>query len=495
MRRVTLAILTMLVALPVAAQAEDGDGDGRAPWLEGQVSYRLLSLAMDDMVLDQAGTLQGQNFWMEQQLRVGATLKRGGLRATFEADLFSGLLAGDTTDLGARFVAHPRDETNALRGFLLRQAMIAWRSAYGELRLGQQVSHWGLGVLSNDGAHAIAFGQPRLGDIVERAAFFTRPLPWLSAGVGADLVFRDSNAELLEGDVGINSFLALIAHPGSYTAGMYVVYRNQWDRDDERLKVAVMDLYTHGEGELPGGLSWEAALEGVLEVGRTSRLRAEPELEGANVLAGGAVVRGALAHKTSRLRLSVELGYASGDNDLNDDTVRQLHFHPDYRVGLILFREQLGALSARAADRLADAKHQGQAPHGVRHAVSDGRVSNALYIWPHLAFGPLVGVTFKVGALWALAAADLADPYATNNDAGGYNTNAFGAPCSSRELGVEIMAGADYRLALPHGLELGAAVQWAHLFPGAALASAAGERPPDIDRVVGRITLRWRFSQ
>ena len=488
-------VMLLQAALALVAPAARADPRAAEPWLEGRAAYRLLALAMDDMVLDQAGTLQGQSFWMEQRLRVGATLRRGGVTASFGADLLAGLLAGDTTDLGARFVQQPRDQINAHRGFLLRQAVITWRSALGELRVGQQVSHWGLGLISNNGDEPPPFGQQRLGDLMERVAFFTRPLPWLTSGVGADLVFRDSNAELLEGDLGINAFAALIAHSGPHMAGVYAVYRTQWDHDDERLQVAVMDLYARGRGDLPLGLSWEAALEGMLEVGRTSRMRAEPDLEGADVLAGGAVLRGALAHKPSRLRFTVELGFASGDNDLNDDTVRQAHFHPDYRVGLILFREQLGALSAHAADRLADAKHQGTAPHGVRHAVSDGRVTNALYIWPHLALGPLAGITLRAGALWAMAAADLADPYTTNNDAGGYNTNALGAPCTSRELGVELMAGLDYKLTLPLGLELGAAVQWAHLFPGAALTSASGQRPPDLDRVVARLTLGWRFSQ
>jgi len=484
------AILGLAILLaPSPARAEED------PWMDGRVAYRVLALGMDDMPLDATGARPGQTFWMEQRLRIKASLRRGSLRASFGADLLAGQLAGETTDLGARFVQEPRDGLHPEKAFMLREAMIAWRSPVGELRVGQQVSHWGLGLISNNGDGAPPFGHQRMGDLMERAAFFTRPLPWLSAGLGADLVFRDSNAILLEGDIGINAFAALLLHPGKHTAGVYAVYRTQWDRDDERLEVGVFDLYARSEGTLPLGLTWEAAAEGLVEVGRTSRIRAEPELEGSDILAGAAVVRGSLDHRALLLRFTVELGFASGDNDLNDETVRQAHLHPDYRVGLILFREQLAALSARAADRLADARHQGKAPHGVRHIPSGGRVSNALYLWPHLALGPISGVTFRVGALWAMSAADLADPYTTNNVTGGYNANHFGALCTSRELGVELMAGAEYRLELSQGLSLDAAVQWAHLFPGEALAMPDGSRPTSMDKIVGRVALTWRFDR
>ncbi len=495
MKTKTTAALLLFLLLLVLGSPPAGADSGSPPVeplnsMAGTLSYRLLAGGMDDMTLDETGALTGRTFWLEQRLRLGAEIKRGSLKASFQGDLFSGQLAGDTTQVGARYLDHPRDELDVVRGFMLRQAMISWRTICGELRIGQQVSDWGLGLLANGGERELPFGNPRLGDLVERLAFFTRPVPHLYVGLGGDLVFRDSNAQLLEGDLGVNAFAAVFFNLRRHFVGLYGAFRTQWDRDDERLEVGILDIHARSGAKLPWGLSWEAAVEGLLEVGRTSRIRAEPDLEGTDILAGGVVARAALAHKTSRLKLTVELGYASGDNDLNDDTMRQLQFHPEHRVGLILFNEYSGALTARAADRLADAKHQGQAPHGVRHVPSGGRVGNAIYLWPHLALGPFWGATLRAGVLWARAAADVVDPYTTNNLSGGFNSNYFGAASGSRELGVEVQAGAEYRLELMEDLELGAALQWAHLFPGAAFNGAQGQGQPDLDRVVGRLTLK-----
>jgi len=495
--RVVLLVAVGLIYLKPAA-AETADSGSSSPphkMLEGTAAYRLLAVGLGDMALDEAGTVSGRGFSLEQRLRLEATLRRGNLRVSFSGDVLSGQVAGDTTELGSRFIQSPKDELNALGDVMLRRAMIAWRTPLGELRVGQQVSHWGFGLLANSGEQELPFGDQRLGDLVERVAFFTKPLPGLYAGAGADLVFRDSNAELLEGDVGVNVFAAVFFRLRQHFAGIYGAFRTQWDRDGERLEVGALDIHARTRGRLAFGLGWEAGVEGLLEAGRTSRIRAEPTLEGADLLASGVVARGALAHGPSMLKLTVELGFASGDNDLNDGTIRQIHFHPDYRVGLILFDQYLGSLSAWSADRLADAKHQGQAPHGVAHVPTDGRISNTLYIWPHLAFGPLWGLTLRAGVLWAFSAADVVDPYITNNLKGGYNHNYFGAASGSRDLGLEIQGGLHYRLEILKGLDLGAALQWAHLFPGEAFADSGGAKPSDIDRVAGRLTLTWRFSR
>jgi hypothetical protein len=500
MRNSLASLALLLTATTGVAAATEGEEASRvrrrAAGVHASTSYRLLAIGLGDVRLDEQGTTSGRNAWLEQRLRVLSDVSTGALVFSYGGDLFSGTLAGDTSDVGRRFLHAPRDELDAWRGFELRRAMVSWRTPYGELRAGHQVSDWGFGILANSGERELPFGDQRLGDMVERLAFATRPLAWLYAAAGADLVFRDSNADLLEGDLGFNVFGALFHHEGRRFLGLYAAHRNQWDRDDERLVVTVLDLHARHGGDLPGVLRWEAGVEGMLQLGHTSRLRPEPDLEQADVLAGGAVARGALAHALTRLKLTLEAGFASGDNDRNDDTVRHATFHPDYRVGLILFDELLGGVSARAADRLADAEHHAAIPHGTRHVPTNGGVTNAFYLWPRLAFEPLERLALRVGLLWAVAVADVVDPRATNVDAGGYNRNYFGGPADGRELGLELQVGLSYSFApirKVKGLVVGAGVEWARLWPGDAFADRDGDPPPATSRVGGRFTVAWRF--
>jgi hypothetical protein len=495
-----LATLALLLAAQSAAAGEGEERTSRvrtrAVGLHAETSYRLLAVGLSDIRLDEQDTTSGQNAWLEQRLRVLSSVSTGSLVFSYGGDLFSGMLAGDTTDVGSRFLRAPRDAVDAHRRFELRRAMMRWRTPYGELRAGHQVSDWGFGILASSGERELPLGDQRLGDLVERLAFATRPWPWLTVAVGADLVFRDSNAQLLEGDLGFNFFGALFHHEGERFLGLYAAHRNQWDRDDERLVVTVLDLHARRGGALPAGLRWEAGFEGMLQLGRTGRFRPEPDLGQADVLAGGAVARGALAHALTHLTLTLEAGFASGDNDRNDDTVRHATFHPDYRVGLILFDELLGGVTARAADRLADAEHHAAIPHGTRHVPTNGGVTNAFYLWPRVAFEPLERLALRVGLLWALAVADVVDPRATNISGGGYNRNYFGGPTDGRELGLELQVGLSYSVApirKVKDLVVGAGVEWARLWPGDAFEDQDGDLPPAISRLAGRITLGWRF--
>lgn len=501
-----LRVVLALLLLTFDAGAEERPASSSAPPLrsgiDGSTGYRLLAVGLSDIKLDELGTISGQNTWVEQRLRVLSSISTGRLVATYGGDLFSGMVAGDTSEVGARFLRAPRDRIDAHRRFELRRAMVALRTRYGEVRAGHQVSDWGYGILANSGERELDLGDQRLGDLVERLAFFTMPWPSYYVAAGADLVFRDANAELLEGDLGVNVLAALFHQHRRRFLGLYAAHRNQWDRDGERLEVTVVDLHGRHAGSLAPGLRWQAGFEGMLQAGQTSRLRPEPELEGATVFAGGLVLRGGLAHLLTRLKLTLEAGFASGDNDRSDDTVRNATFHPDYRVGLILFDEFFGAISARAADRLADAEHHASVPHGTRHVPTNGSVTNAFYLWPRLAFEPLERLALRVGLLWAMAAADVVDPRATNTDAGGYNRNYFGGPADNRQLGLEIQVALSYSVAPFSGakhlgslrnLELGVGAEWARLFPGDAFADAQGRLPPTVSRFAGRLTLGWRL--
>ncbi|MCC6750463.1 MAG: hypothetical protein IT371_22555 [Deltaproteobacteria bacterium] len=486
--------LGLLCALPAAAQPRIRAAHD--PEQQFLAEYRLLTHGLTSFPIDDQRSTLGQNAWAEQRLRLMGKMSRPGQGLTIELglDLFTGMVAGQTTTVGAEYVLFPRHQRNAFERVEPRRLMVAWRSRIGELRLGHTASNWGLGILANNGESNLPFGYAHLGDLVERAAFATMPAQNLYVAAAVDLVYRDTNANLSNGDVAINTVGSLFYRTRQAFLGVYGGYRHQNDKDGDKLRVGVLDASGKIRQRLGrSGLIFGLGFEALALFGSTDRLRPEGHLEGVTVRAGGAVVRATLSHRPSRVGLTTELGYASGDNDRGDDVARAASFHPDYAVGMVLFPEVLAAMSARAADRAGDRAHVAVAPSGTENVPSNGSVTNALYVWTHFFLRPVRGLTLRAGLLYARSAADLVDPYLSFR-AGGVNRNFLGGAGTARELGFEVHASARYRWALTPRLGVNFGLDWGHLFPGEALNDAAGRFMGGVDRVVGRFLLDWRYQ-
>jgi len=91
----------------------------------------------------------------------------------------------------------------------------------------------------------------------------------------------------------------------------------------------------------------------------------------------------------------LELGHASGDDNLEDQNFKQRAMHPDYNVGLILFEEILRERTARAFMQFASDEN----PQGAQGFMSRGGVINANYIYPKARWRPGVAGLELVGAL------------------------------------------------------------------------------------------------
>jgi hypothetical protein len=94
--------------------------------------------------------------------------------------------------------------------------------------------------------------------------------------------------------------------------------------------------------------------------------------------------------------LELELGHASGDDELEDEDFTQRALHPDFNAGLILFEEVLRELSARTYGPPFFSEEN---PEGAKGLMSNGGVVNANYLFPkvryHLPWGEsklIVGV-------------------------------------------------------------------------------------------------------
>ncbi len=116
----------------------------------------------------------------------------------------------------------------------------------------------------------------------------------------------------------------------------------------------------------------------------------------ANINAG--VAR--FAWLTTKWDAMLELGHASGDDELENEEFKQRAMHPDFNVGLILFEETLRELTARV---YGVPFYSNENPQGALGFFSNGGVINANYIQPKARFRPtpVAGLEVIAGILAA----------------------------------------------------------------------------------------------
>lgn len=458
----------------------------------------------------------GQTHYAEQWFRFRPFITIGDFfaaRMTF--DLTRAIIAGDST----RQVELSRDaRSNQLSPFShgifdLRQLYVEWTTKIGVLRVGHQQSHWGLGIVANDGDHPPVFGDYRNGDIVERVAFATRPGGARSpivVAVAGDLVFRDRLSSLVRYDVPIE--LGMPPYPSATRAeqrttrtlggdwgwqavlsafyqavdcrqdcerkriGGYAVYRGQTNASGDALMAGFADVFARWEWPTPDGAARVfAAVELALAAGHTTFVRNAFRPEGHVVLQhGGAAQLG--VERDEAFRVVLEGGYASGDGYAQDGVQSRFTFNPAYRVGLILFPEVLAWHTARSASIAADPRMLAQPPRGVDLLPSSGGVTNAAYFYPTAIVNLARWIDVRAGAVVAVSTSDMVDPVRTNIY--GNAQNYRGGDARARDLGLELDLGVQARNTLPGGVKLLWGAQGALFFPGRAFDDGTGQALP-----------------
>ncbi len=502
MRPWTCAALTAALALPLTATAENS--------LAFEAGLTGRAGVVTHMTLDEGETEGG--FEGGSRLRLHADWQTATqLMLTAEVDV----------DGFGLFVASPEVEAigwnEPYAGFGGRALRVDPRFVYltyssmiGQVRVGQMGSDWGLGLVANSGTKTPAWGVSRHGDLVERIVFATRPLVWLTnaawaektfLAIGGDVVFRDENADLLEGDLALQGVVSAFyrVKEGEKEAGVYLAYRDQRDRPDEaglesNLRVLATDLY--------GAWSWnigedlKVSIKGELAYlsGSTTRLRSDVAPEGVDIRALGWVAYPEVDYAPAGLSLGFWAGYASGDANAEDDRLTRMRFDPEFRPAVVLFEEVLAQTSARWAVRARDPAHVMVPPAGSQYLATTGSVAGASFFGPQLRWEShfVEGLEVKAGLLFARATAELADPYGSFA-AGGEPTTLWGLPATSKNLGVELDLAARWTHALRHDLELGVEMEYGHLFPGAAFDLPGGKMPPVASTWVG-VELVWHLG-
>ncbi len=355
---------------------------------------------------------------------------------------------------------------------------------------GFMTSHWGLGLVANDGAHrwepgSARFTDPRGGDLVLRGFVSTGPLTaaHLTAALAVEKVRRDS--VLLDGDSAYQLIASvLLGHDQPTQAGYFLVHRHQSALDGSVLDVNVIDVAARIAIDLERAkLTLEA--EGAVVSGKTT-LGASLDVPRSDVLQLGGALRASLA--AERVGGVLDLLFASGDSNTHDPRVNGFHANPNFETGLLLFRYVQAAQTGRGVVTASDPQLVGAPPAGVERLPTRGGLTDAFVVFPRLWVRPLRGLETYGGVLFALAPAKTVDPFNTEI-AGGAPRNALGGDPGAY-LGTEIDLGLRYRV-YPRGTELTAGAEGGLLLPGSAFRDAVGQAPGPM--YGGRFMLTYRL--
>ena len=99
----------------------------------------------------------------------------------------------------------------------------------------------------------------------------------------------------------------------------------------------------------------------------------------------------------------VEGGYASGDANPYDGTIKRFTFDPNHQVGLLMFPYVLHFHTARGATNAQDPGLLARPLPGSRFLASKGGVFGASYLNPVVVFRPRGDLDLKAGAVIAVS--------------------------------------------------------------------------------------------
>lgn len=431
---------------------------------------------------------------LDTQLRVGFLFDTAQawsplfITAEYEHDLLTGVVAGGLEEDGS-LVDPP----------LAQVTDTQLRKAYGRITFGPFVtiaggfmtSHWGLGLLANDGDHgwqpgSAYFGDPRGGDRVLRGYLATGP--WTGADLfllaGYDVVQGD---DVMLGDDEARQIIAAatIGFRRPRTLGVYAAFREQETADGKVTEVTAVDVYGKWTGRIGERVVYTTEVESALVVG-TTELAPSPERQQYDVLQLGVAAR--IGIDAGGFGGVLDFLYASGDQNYEDDAQNAFKPDPNFEMGLFLYRHVLAATTARAPVTAADDKLSGVPSEDLERFPTRGSVSNTYAFFPRAWYRPVDGLEIYGGPLFAFSNVPLADP-ARSKQRGGVPHNAFDAEPGSY-LGTELDVGVRYR-AIIGGTELTVGIEGGLFQPGAAFADADGNVPDTM--AGGRAMLRYRL--
>lgn len=417
----------------------------------------------------------------ETRLRINPEVRYWRFGFIAEVDTASGALLG----LPAESVVAERTPHKNISALDVRQIYAEYKWATGALRIGQQTSNWGLGLLANSGAkdaEAGDFGQSYFGTLAYRAAIAGRPFFSLGGAFRAiepilavDLIARDATADFELGDRAFQGiFAARFNIDADHNIGIYTVVRRQTRQGvtdgGGQTNVFIFDV----AGKWQFLKTDERALNVGFELATINGTTTQARNEASALLTVrqlGAALKSSFRYR--RTQVYFDMGYASGDQNPFDDRIENFRFDRDFNAGLVLFEEVLGYQTARGAARAADPMLVGQAPEGAELMPTGGAVTGAVYLNPRVRYGVREWLDVYGGPLFAFSTAALTDPFNTRVYGGGVSLNALGGRPGSY-LGTELDVGAQLRWKPWKELQLSATGEFGLLLPGDAFTLRGG---------------------
>jgi uncharacterized protein (TIGR04551 family) len=418
------------------------------------------------------------------------------VRLKLQVDMLDNFLFGSTPDFyldGGRNefrIFSESQDSSASAASALRESLVVKR-AYGEvstpvgiLRFGRMGSHWGLGMLRNDGNCLDC----DFGDNVDRIQFVTEPFSGFYVTPMVDFNDEGVTSQQVTGDAlresfdlsnadDSHSYVLAIArrdtdqqvkdklenNQGVLNYGLHFTYRTQrWAADQSNpnefrfvprdATLYVPDLWLRYEERMFRFEIELAAAYGTIN-NRALTVGGEGQNQSLRVLQFGGVAQGEYKLLNGNLHLGLELGVASGDKapgfgqfqsrrtvnpngrtidgpqytcdvgGCGDNAIRNFRFNRAYRVDLILWRELIGGLT------------------------------DAAYVKPTVKYSLADGFDLFGGIIYSQALYAQSTPSTV-----------------SRSLGLEVDLGARYET--EDGFVAG--LNWGILFPMAGLQEAPG---------------------
>lgn len=472
-------MLPLLAALSLSAHADEKIGE-TSFYTKGDL--RWIGALPPDLVLNEDGDSVGQGAVLDQRLRLGGGWKQKKLRLAVEGDLLEGQALGGTWALG------PGDDRNRDRlgllgddAFSLREASVTVRTSRVQVAAGAMMSHWGLGLVANDGAHDPLFGRSDFGDRVLRVRVTGVPIKDapLYLTLAADRGIEDEIGAWADDQRVYQGIASAFWNPDEGPkAGVYGVLRDQLEADDiRRTRVGVIDLFAEVPLALTdAGHSLTVSVEGAGFRGHTTRTSTYNSPDGLDILAANVAARVVAALPEERALLHLRGGYGTGDGDPDDGQLNEIAFDRDFDAGMVLFDEVQGALAAANYRDVTDPTYSGAPPDGVDALLTEGAVQKATYLQLAGEVRPREWLGVKLGGMAAWQTAPISYAFESYR-AGGVPTNQLEAQTEGYHLGTEIdwavrlgghKVGSDAFSARPELL-----LQGGHLLPSEALA--AGE--------------------
>lgn len=493
MKRLLLLVLLVVSASSFSAFADEPSTDDFHIDLHGYFRTRLVSTSgfpmLDKTGVNAEGVLQRtadgfddgadlnygyMRFRLDPTFRYGSDPKAPIIALKAQFDFLDNVVFGDNNRQGsvALFAEDPTttDIFGRDQAFVkLRRLWLEFSIGIGQIRIGRQPSHGGMGLLFNDAnGFRNDFGDAERGSTFDRLAFVTRPITVFNALVKGDrrptpLVFLiaydwlvedtlgvgrppvadrnergfsgflsnpicsdpDDNFAPKECDDDVNQFVTgllwldpdfdVFSHTDDLTGGYIFVWRTQ---DSTESNVFIHDAFLRFQmamGYNMPSIYLDTELTLIQGDSKAISLRGgfddstgkTTEVLEAAVL--NTVVRAGVKNINANV-LEIDIigegGHSSGDSSLfNDGTFEAFAINEDYKVGLVTYPIALAGRSYNGGGNISGALGSG------------GGIWNSTYIYPHFRLRPTNGLlkqTELVGAVllsWAdtLSGGDTSD--------------------------------------------------------------------------------------